>query len=192
MWTRRDKSTAFRERESEKAGSEGIRRPNGGSSSACGGQGGRPTGAPQKPGHARRRPLSGAPQNGERRLHLAGMVETVGIELTSDGRRPRTSRRGTAGRQRPAGSGLRRAAGVGLAQCGPARLPRQADDTNALTVRRQWRGNWSRRTCRCYPLVKSDRGTCSTGHATVWRMSRLRPFRSPTSLHPTPEVSPAA
>jgi hypothetical protein len=75
MWTRCDESTAFREGEKEKAVSEGVWRQNGSSSSTSCQRGEIARTAPQIPRHARRCPLSGAPENVERRFHLETMVE---------------------------------------------------------------------------------------------------------------------
>jgi len=80
-----DKSASTREREARKAVSgvkSGFLRGN---SSASLARCRFARTAPHEPQHARRRSLSRASENGERRFHLVKMVEAVGIEPTSDG-----------------------------------------------------------------------------------------------------------
>jgi len=97
-WTRslktlsaRSPSTAFRERERQKAVLGGIWRPNRATSSTSYQRGEMPRRRPQTPGEAQKRPRLRASQNGERRFHLVKMVEAVGIEPTSDGQSPRAA-----------------------------------------------------------------------------------------------------
>ena len=93
MWTRWPKSNGIREREARKAVLCGIRRANGGSSSASLRECQIARTAPQTPGEAQKRPRLRALRKVERQFHLMKMVEAVGIEPTSDGQslQPTTS-----------------------------------------------------------------------------------------------------
>jgi len=90
MWTRLDESTAFREREREIAVSGEIRHHEGRNSCTSCREGERPRTAPHTPEHAATRPLSGAPQNVERRFPLETMVEALEIQPTPDAQSPRS------------------------------------------------------------------------------------------------------